>query len=492
MNLATMLLRSARVFPHYPAVAIGLTKFRTYAVLAQRAIGLAEAMRKRVSYGGRVLLFSPNCPEYLEIMFACWYAGLVVVPVNPKLHPNEVEEIAFRAGARLRFKSGFDSPGIRIGSEEYEKMVATEPSGSMALAGPGVPAWMFFTSGTTGKPKGAVLTHGNLYAMCLAFLADVTDVDPGDNMIHAAPMSHGSGLYALPHVMKAACNVVLEAGKFDADEAAELLKNMPRSVTFGPPTVINRIVKRMEILKSEDDYGLIGANLKALIFGGSPLYRQDLNHAWDVANGRIVQIYGQGESPCTITAISQAMYAKAFAYGDEELLASVGPPQAGVEVSIGADSEVLVRGPQVMSGYWQDEAATLAAIGGGWLHTGDAGELNNGILTLKDRISGTIISGGSNIYPREIEEVLLKHPCVVEACVMGRAHADLGQQVVAVVVKDQRQPVAKDDMLQASLDELCLSNIARYKRPRAYFFLPALPVTEYGKVDRAALKKVIG
>ena len=497
-NLAHMLLRSAALFPDYPAVAVGKTVIRTYAQLLQRVQCLASTLRERLNVGDRVIVNSQNCAEYLEVLYACWWAGMIAVPINAKLHDKEVRDIVARSGAKWCFfreghSGGLDSlPGICLGTPGYD--IFSRGAVSMSTRPEKVllhdPAWIFFTSGTTGKPKGAVLTHRNLLAMCNAFLSDVVDVEPVDAMVHAAPLSHGSGLYAIPHVYKAACNVVLESGGFDAHEASFLLDYWDRSVTFGPPTVINRILAAPKPWGKYDPFSEGG--LKAVIYGGGPLYRADLDDAWKQTNGRVAQIYGQGESPCTITAISRATYEEAFNRHDDALLASVGTPQAGVEVTIGEGSEVLVRGPQVMSGYWSDVLATGKALLDGWLHTGDKGRLDErGLLTLTGRAHDTIISGGSNIYPAEVENLLLTHPAVKEAAVLGRPHADLGQQVVAFVVTKEPEAHVWTG-LDTELNDLCLANIARFKRPRAYHFLSELPMTNYGKVDRFKLTMMAG
>lgn len=481
-NLASMLVRSANLFPYHPAVSVGQKIVRNYTDLLQRTRRLAAHLTDRMEAGSRVMINSQNCPEYLETLFACWWAGMIAVPVNAKLHAKEVEDIAGRAAVSVQFcgtRTGF---GIVLGGKAYEDIatanIQTQPPRPVQSYDP---AWLFFTSGTTGKPKGAILTHGNLWAMCASFLQDVIAVDPGDSMVHAAPLSHGSGLYALPHVLKAANNVVLESGHFDAGETEHLLHHWGNSCTFGPPTIMNRILNAREIACWDDEH-----RLKALIYGGGPLYRQDLDRAWKVTNGQVAQIYGQGESPCTITGISPAMYGRAFPAGDEALLKSVGPVQTGVEIKI-EEGEVLVRGPQVMHGYWKDPIATDKALAFGWLHTGDLGQIDErGLLTLTGRKHDTIISGGSNVYPREVEEVLLRHPNVKEAAVLGRPHPDLGEQIIAAIVPKADHQIS----MYEELDALCLESIARFKRPRSYLFLEALPITPYGKTDYAALREM--
>jgi long-chain acyl-CoA synthetase len=224
------------------------------------------------------------------------------------------------------------------------------------------------------------------------------------------------------------------------------------------------------------------------------MYLADIQDAIAVMGQRFVQIYGQGESPMTITALSRHHHADASHPRHAQRLASVGVAQSCVEVRVadaenralapGTPGEVLVRGDVVMKGYWRNPEATAAALRGGWLHTGDVGALDeDGFLTLMDRSKDLIISGGSNIYPREVEEVLLRHAGVQEVSVVGRPHPEWGEEVVAFVVRR-----ADAAATEAELDRLCLDNIARFKRPKSYRFVAELPKNNYGKVLKTELR----
>jgi long-chain acyl-CoA synthetase len=235
------------------------------------------------------------------------------------------------------------------------------------------------------------------------------------------------------------------------------------------------------------------------------MYVADCHEAFAALGSRLAQIYGQGESPMTITAMNRATLADAIARGDDARLASVGTAQSGIELRIGdgvngdaargdtpagAPGEVLVRGPAVMRGYWNNAAASAAALAGGWLHTGDVGMLDDaGFLTLMDRSKDLIISGGSNIYPREVEEVLQQHPRVAEVAVVGRPHADWGEEVIACVVV---QGDADPRVVERECDALCIDRIARFKRPKAYVFVDALPKNNAGKILKTELRAIIG
>jgi long-chain acyl-CoA synthetase len=336
-----------------------------------------------------------------------------------------------------------------------------------------------------------MLTHRNLMAMTLNYLSDVDGIAPGDSIIHAAPMSHGSGLYILPHVAKGACHAIPESGGFEPDEIFALLGVRAGATLFFAPTMVTRLVDAPGL----GDTDL--ANLKTIVYGGGPMYVNDSQRALDALGSKLVQIYGQGESPMTITCMPRADHADTAHPRHLERLASVGTAFTGVEVRVAGDDdhplvagevgEILVRGDPVMAGYWDNPEASAETLRGGWLHTGDMGAMDgDGYLSLKDRSKDVIITGGSNVYPREVEEVLLRHDGVREVSVVGRPHADWGEEVVAFVVARPGVEVA-----EAALDALCLDHIARFKRPRAYRFIDALPKNNYGKVLKIALRELL-
>ena len=499
MNIAAYLARAGRSAADRPAVALGGGALFTYAELAERSARLAGALSEDLKPGEPVALIMANCPEYFEILCACWHAGLVAVPVNAKLHLNELAYILDDSGARLCFASPELAPGlagIRAGSlhrvvdvrsSEYAAMVRKD-SIPLAEVSPDAPAWLFYTSGTTGQPKGATQSHRNLRAMCWCYFADVDQQSPWTAILHAAPLSHGSGLYALPHIMQASCHVVPESGGFDPAEIYELIAAWPNLVFFAAPTMVKRL---LDYPGGEDT-----ANLKAILYGGGPMYTADAIAAIERYGPKLAQLYGQGESPMTITALSARVHAERDHPRWRERLASVGVPQSAVEVrTVDADGqtlgpgeigEILVRGETVMNGYWRNPEATAEALRGGWLHTGDVGCFDeDGFLTLKDRAKDVIISGGSNIYPREVEDVLARHESVAEAAVIGRADREWGETVVAYVV-----PRAGVGIDSEALDAFCIGNIARFKRPRRYRVVDELPKNNNGKVVKTMLRNL--
>jgi long-chain acyl-CoA synthetase len=504
MNLANLLRRAGLAFPEHTAIALGERPVYRYRELAKRAGSIARSLRETLGLepGERVALAMRNCPQYVELMFAGWHAGLTVVPINAKLHQREFEYILGHAGAKVCFVTGELAEVVGplrssladtmrvvcVDDPEYDALAAGDPD-PIADRQPDDVAWLFYTSGTTGRPKGAMLTHRNLLAMTTSYFADVDRIAPDDCILHAAPMSHGSGVYILPHVAAAAAHVIPVSGGFDPPEVFELMHAHPGMSMFAAPTMVRRLVDSTHAAVAET------RNLKTIVYGGGPMYLEDCKRAMQVLGYKLAQIYGQGESPMTITALSKGRHADVDHPRYEQRLASVGIAHTVVEVRVADDQdrtlppealgEVLVRGEAVMKGYWRDEHASASTLRGGWLHTGDIGSLDeDGFLTLRDRSKDLIISGGSNIYPREVEEVLLRHPAVAEAAVVGKPHPDWGEETVAfVVLRPGFDAIAQD------LDALCLDHVARFKRPKFYRFVASLPKNHYGKVLKTALRE---
>jgi len=508
MNPAIWLARAAHLYPDDPALFLGRKLIATYAGLAGRVAALAGALvgQHGIAPGDRVAVFMANCSAYLEVLYGAWHAGAAVLPINPKLHPREVAWILEHAEAKLVFASGDQaaalaeagielSPGcslIHADRAEYRTLFDHAPMPDPAARGRDDLGWLFYTSGTTGRPKGVMITCGNLQAMAMAYFIAVDAVRHEDAMLYAAPMSHGAGLYNFMFVMRGARHIIPESGGFDAGEITELTRHHRNVCMFAAPTMLRRLIG------DAAGKGYRGDGIKTIVYGGGPMYLADILAAVDAFGPRFVQIYGQGESPMTITALSREHVADRTHPHWRGRLGSVGTPQDCVEIRIadgagnavppGQIGEILVRGPQVMAGYWRNADATLETLRDGWLWTGDMGSMDeDGFLTLQDRSKDVIISGGSNIYPREVEEVLLSHDGVAEVCVIGRPDPDWGEAVVAFVVREQSRPV--DD---AALDRLCLDHIARFKRPKDYVFVPSLPKNAYGKVLKTELRQRLG
>lgn len=499
MNIVQFLVRTARVHPDRPAVHLGERCLLTYGELGTRAARIAGHFRGHLGLipGDRVAVFMSNTVEYLEVLYGAWWAGLTVVPINAKLHAREALFIIQDAEAEAVLMSAdladaleavlAEAPSvresIRCGTAAYARMLEAEPISPEARAPEDV-AWLFYTSGTTGRPKGVMQSHRNLQTMTACYLADVDDVCEDDAIVYAAPMSHGAGMYNFVHVLKGARHVIPESGGFDPAELVRLSERVGRLSLFAAPTMVRRLVDHV-VATGADVTGF-----KTIVYGGGPMYAADIRRALDVMGPRFAQIYGQGESPMTITALSRSLLAAREHPRWSERIASVGIAQSLVEVRVvdeagrtlppGHVGEVVVRGDAVMGGYWRNPEATARTLREGWLWTGDMGEMDaDGFVTLKDRSKDVIISGGSNIYPREIEEVLLRHPGVREVSVIGQADPDWGEIVVAFVAG-----VASE----SELDALCLEHIARFKRPKRYCFVEALPKNHYGKILKTTLR----
>jgi long-chain acyl-CoA synthetase len=496
MNLALWLLRTAQRDGERVAIAHGLQPWCSYRELAQRAARLAHWLHALgVRPGERVGLFMPNRPEYLVLLWGAWWAGAAAVPINAKLHPREAGWILQHSGARLAFCADAQRdalaalvPQVALHTDAPVTVDAAAPEATLVPRDDTEAAWLFYTSGTTGKPKGVTLGARQLRQASLAYLSEVQSVLPGHCMLHPAPLSHGGGLYHLPYVMHGGVNVVPTSGGFEPDEILDLAAHWRQASFFAAPTMVRRLVDHMHAS------GRRGDGLATICYGGGPMYLADIEEALRVVGAHFAQIYGQGESPMTITVLPRHVIEDASHPRYRERLASVGYAQPmvelsirsaeGVELAVGQTGEVCVRGDVVMQGYWADPEASAAALRDGWLCTGDVGRLDaEGYLTLLDRSKDLIISGGSNIYPREVEEALLLHPAVHEACVIGRPDAQWGESVVAYIV-------ARHSVTPAELDAHCLAHIARFKRPKHYRFVDALPKNHYGKVLKTALREL--
>jgi len=486
VNLFALLEQTAQRFPDIDAVYHGEQLCCTWQELRDRALRLAGSIRQHCPAGARIAVVSENRPEIVELLFGIWAAECVAVPINYKLHPREVVQILEDAGVSQVFASatiaaelgsscGF--PVESVEAEDYSLRLTTAPA-PVRCTDPSTLAWLFYTSGTTGRSKGAMLTHRNLMAMTISHLADIDAPDEGCSLLHAAPMSHGSGLYIPAYVLRGARQVVPRRPGFDPGDFLDLCERHPGCTAFLAPTMVQRVIDTGRTCPSQ---------LRTIVYGGGPMYVETIKRALAAFGPVFAQIYGQGESPMTITGLRRADHEAA----DDAILGSVGYPRSGMQVAVlrdddtaagvGEIGEIVCRGDVVMCGYWHNPEATDAALRDGWLRTGDMGSFDaRGYLTLHDRSKDVVISGGTNIYPREVEEALLEHPGVSEACVVGAPDAEWGEIVVAFIVG-----AAEPDELDAHL----LQRIARFKRPKRYLIVDQLPKNSYGKVLKRELRQ---
>jgi acyl-CoA synthetase (AMP-forming)/AMP-acid ligase II len=502
MNLAEWLVRTARRTPVAPALFNGGELVSTYREFAHRAAAVAAFLEHEmgVKSGDRVALYMSNRTEYLDLMYGIWFAGAVVVPINAKLHWREAVVIvqdcspsaiflnhdADAAWQRELASLGctpvcVDDPQLFADAQKPLRDAPVDRAETDL-------AWLFYTSGTTGKPKGVMLSHGNLMAMSLTYLADVDDVHAADAALYAAPMSHGAGLYNFVHVLRGARHIVPVSGGFAPTEVLELAMRCGPISMFAAPTMVRRLTAAARSCGSE------GEGIRTVVYGGGPMYVKDIQEALQIFGPRFVQIYGQGETPMCITALDRSTLSDSAHPRWEQRIASVGLPQSCVQVRVvdeagrscepGGIGEIVVKGSTVMSGYWQAPEASARTLLDGWLWTGDVGLLDgDGYLTLKDRSKDVIITGGSNVYPREVEECLLLHPAVEEVAVVGEHDPEWGESVIAFVVARPGKALSASD-----LDRLCQDRIARFKRPKTYVFTKELPKNNYGKVLKTELR----
>ena len=449
----------------------------------------------------------------LAMFESCWVAfrlGAVWVPVNFRLTPPEVAWLGASSGAvAMLVDEGFEahvdavreaSPALRLvipmgggqaGELNWEALVAShlgaEPSEATVDADD--PLWFFYTSGTTGRPKAGMLTHGQMAFIVANHLADlIPGTTEHDVSIAVAPLSHGAGIHALLNVARGAATVLLPGEKLDPAVFWQLVERHRVSNLFTVPTIVKMLVEHPAV--DAHDH----SSLRYVIYAGAPMYRADQRRALRTLGPVLVQYFGLGEVTGCITVLTPDMHSP-----DDDApnanVGSCGRPRTGMEVAIldadmrrvaaGEVGEICCRGPGVFAGYHDNAEATAKALRGGWFHTGDLGRVDaRGLLYITGRESDMYISGGSNVYPREVEEVLLTHPGVAEVAVLGIPDEKWGEVGVAVVVA--REGVACDAAaLLGHLDGRC----ARYRWPRHIFFWDALPRSGYGKVTKKDIRE---
>ncbi|GGG43183.1 acyl-CoA synthetase [Caldovatus sediminis] len=509
-NLASLLLQTARRLPDRPAL-VWRDRVWTWRETAARAAAAAAALRARgIGKGDRVLVHARNSNAMFESVWACWLIGAVWVPTNFRLSPPEVAYLAASSRARAHlFDAAFPAHRAAAreanaqcaleatiggdGTTDWEALVAegaAEPVAIPADAERDHPAWFFYTSGTTGRPKGAVLTHGQLGFVVVNHIADLMPgLSERDASLVVAPLSHGAGIHALAQVARGAKSVLLPGERLDTAEAWRLIEAHRVSNMFTVPTILNALA-RDPTAGTRDR-----SSLRHVIYAGAPMYREDQKHALRVLGPCLVQYYGLGEVTGNITVLPPEWHTAeddpAFPVG------SCGYPRTGIEIAIldaenrplpaGETGEICVRGNAVFAGYFENEEANARAFAGGWFHTGDLGHLDaRGFLTITGRASDMYISGGSNVYPREVEEVLLTHPAVAEACVVGMPDPKWGESGVAVLVPRAGATIDPAAVL-AHLD----GRLARYKWPARIVVWPELPRSGYGKVPKREVRRLL-
>jgi acyl-CoA synthetase (AMP-forming)/AMP-acid ligase II len=507
MNVGGLLSRAALQHGELAAVRFGDNSL-TYAELCDRAMRLGRALLDLgLEAGDRVALLQANGPAMVESMFGAWAGGMTIVPINSRTNAREAAYVIANSEARAVIYGGEyedelldsldDLSGVHLISladggraHSFEDLIDTAPPLPQVVErGLEDTAWLFYTSGTTGRPKGAMLSHRNLRQMVLSQLADVRSFEPGEPVLHAAPLSHGSGCVLLSCIARGASNVIFSHRSFDGGKVLDVIRaERIRSIAFLAPTqivILNRA--------AAGDGGGGGMALESVCYGGAPMFAEDLRDAMATFGSVFVQIYGQGEAPMTISVLPISDHIR-FEAGEDPRITSAGLPRTDVEIRvvgedgeelpIGERGEVLVRGDVVMEGYWGNAEATDDALRDGWLRTGDIGLVDvTGYLHLLDRSKDMIISGGNNIYPREVEEALLLMQEIQTTAVIGVPDPFWGESVLALVV-----PSDGAELTEAAVIEHCRNVLSSYKKPSSVEFVTELPTSAYGKVLKRELR----
>jgi fatty-acyl-CoA synthase len=508
MNLAHMLTQNARRHGDRIGFVWG-EKSWTWREIDAEVSALAAALAARgIQKGDRILVHSKNGEEMFWSMFATFRLGAVWVPTNFRLMPEEVAYLATASGAKAFLCHG-DFPEHaaaaknqslayiwRIGEEgalgetSLRRAMAAHAGAKVdnAAVEHDDPCWFFFTSGTTGRSKAAVLTHGQMGFVITNHLADLT---PGtteqDASLVVAPLSHGAGVHQLMQTARGAKTVLLASERFDIGEAFRLIEAHRVSNLFTVPTILKMMVEHPAV--DQFDH----SSLRHVIYAGAPMYREDQKTALKKLGKVIVQYFGLGEVTGNITVLPAALHQEED--GPQARIGTCGYERTGMQVQIqdgqGSEAEpfetgeICVIGPAVFAGYYDNPEANAKAFRRGWFRTGDLGHMDEeGFVYITGRASDMYISGGSNIYPREIEEKILTHPSIGEVAVLGVPDPMWGEVGVAVcVARDGASSVTEADMAA-----FLAPKVPRYKMPKRFFFWEALPKSGYGKIPKRMVR----
>jgi fatty-acyl-CoA synthase len=502
--LPDLLLRSARLYPGRPAVQYEDRQL-SYAELWGRANRLARALRHHagLARGSRFAVLAMNTIEFPEILFAAAISGTVCVPINYRLSAREISEMLADSEASALITDerladlvssvvdiGFDGSVVWLG-QDYEELVArgSAVGGRMRTPGASDIVVQIYTSGTTGSPKGALLSHRNIVANSWGAVAE-RNIIHEDAYLLASPLCHLSAAARIFSAALVGASVVIMP-RFDPERMASLIAEGAVTTTVVAPAMIPPLLEAAAGLDQK-----AFARFRRLTYGSSPMPRPVLLEAMERLGCEFQQGYGLTEASPNLTVLSPADHVEALRRHLDRL-GSVGRETTGVavrvidendrEVASGEPGEVVARGPNVMEGYWRRPEATAQALRGGWLHTGDIGIMDEDrYLRLVDRKTDMLISGGLNVYPREIELQLEAHPSVLEAAVVGRVDAKWGEVPVAFIVVRPLSP--GDGPTAADLVQHCRARLARYKVPAEIRFVSALPRNAGGKVQKLALR----
>ncbi|MEZ5657449.1 MAG: acyl-CoA synthetase [Burkholderiaceae bacterium] len=508
MNLAHMLTQAARRLPGSPALVAG-DRLIDWATLDREVDALAAALAARgVRKGDRILVHSRNCPELVLTQFAAFRLGAVWVPTNFRISPDEAAWLARSSGASVFFvqaefaghlgpvRAAVPGPLLIIGMDPGAPGDAAltdllDEGAERPVRAADVevddPCWFFFTSGTTGKPKAAVLTHGQMGFVITNHLADLM---PGlrehtDASLVVAPLSHGAGIHFLVQVARGVKTVLTNPMRFDPEEVWSLIEQHRITNLFTVPTIVNMMVDDPAVDRHDH------SSLRHLIYAGAPMYREDQKRALGKLGKVLVQYFGLGEVTGNITVLPPDLHSleddgRPNTCGFERSAMQISiQDEQGRELPAGEQGEICVCGPAVFAGYYDNPEANAKAFRDGWFRTGDLGMLDaRGFLTITGRASDMYISGGSNVYPREIEEKVLTHPAIAEVAVLGMPDRRWGEVGLMICVPAPGTQIDADELL-AWMTPL----MARYKLPRRILFWDELPRSGYGKIAKRLIRE---
>ena len=481
----------------------------SWSVLDKRIDAMAAVLSARgVVKGDRVLVQSKNCNQMFEAMFACFRIGAVYVPTNFRQTPDEVAFLAKASGASamichqsfpdhaaavvqadigIRFVLSIGASSI---GDDYDALVEKHDGQSVPTASVehDDPCWFFFTSGTTGRPKAAVLTHGQMAFVITNHLCDLMpDTTPRDASLVVAPLSHGAGIHQLAQVARGVKTILLPGERLDIEEAWSLVAKWRVTNMFTVPTIVKMMTEHAAVDRHDH------SSLRYLIYAGAPMYREDQKFALNKLGPVLVQYFGLGEVTGNITVLPRDLHNAED--GPQARIGTCGYERTGTQVSIqdetgrevaaGEAGEICICGVAVFAGYYNNPEANAKAFRNGWFRTGDLGHVDaEGFLYITGRASDMYISGGSNVYPRETEEKVLTHPAVAEVAILGIPDRVWGEVGVAVCVL--RDGFALDEPELLGWLE---SKVSRYKLPKQIFFWHELPKSAYGKITKKDIRK---
>jgi long-chain acyl-CoA synthetase len=495
MNATEPLRRAARRWPEREALRDGDQTIAFAALdarvnrLAHRLIGLG------VEPGARVATYLPNSIAHVVAQQAILRAGAVWVGINRRLAPPEVAYMLEHGDVRLVLadREGLGSAGMGAmaptvldvsgGDPILERQLAAESEAAPTrVVTEHAVARLRYTSGTTGRPKAAVLTHGCALASLRNLLAELHELGPADTVAHIAPLTHASEALVAPAFWRGARSILCH--DFDPGTFRDLIHRERVTMVFLVPTMIAALV-------NSTGHPDAFSSLRTIVYGAAPIPDEVLRRALSTFGPVLLQIYGLSECPFPITTLRKEDHLEPARRGSCGLPTALNEIQVldaeGRPLPAGEVGTIAVRGPQLMREYWNDPVATAAALVDGWLRTGDLGRVDEaGFLTLVDRSDDVIISGGFNVYPREVEVVLEAHPAVAEAAVVGIPHEKWGRGVAAWVVCKPGASAHEQELI-----DFCRARLAGYKKPLQIAFVDALPKSSTGKLLRRALRDTV-